>query len=204
MSSLCTRRAISHPPGARIVSYINNLHPKYFRPLYSTIERILDLAIPLCNMTLTPLKGSNEPPLRIPFTGPTYDPDPEDMPEEEKLQPGPDQDEDDEEFCERFDEWMKEKREEALVYPEPGEFVPFEVKMEDRVDLKRDFGARGLQVIVKLANIHLTPGKPSYEGGSWHVEGQLNEHICATAVRPHLPSSPPRSKLTCDQDILLR
>lgn len=39
-----------------------------------------------------------------------------------------------------------------------------------------------IQVIVKLANIHLTPDKPSYDGGSWHIEGQLNEHICATAL----------------------
>ena len=29
------------------------------------------------------------------------------------------------------------------------------------------------QAIAKLANIHLTPEKPRYEGGSWHVEGQL-------------------------------
>jgi len=28
-------------------------------------------------------------------------------------------------------------------------------------------------VIVKLANIHLTPDKPTYKGGSWHVEGRL-------------------------------
>ncbi|KAF8647121.1 hypothetical protein AX16_006953 [Volvariella volvacea WC 439] len=34
----------------------------------------------------------------------------------------------------------------------------------------------------KLANIHLTPEKPEYGGGTWHVEGQLNEHICATAL----------------------
>ena len=39
-----------------------------------------------------------------------------------------------------------------------------------------------LQVIVKLANIHLTPEKPRYAGGSWHVEGQLNEQICASAL----------------------
>jgi hypothetical protein len=35
---------------------------------------------------------------------------------------------------------------------------------------------------VKLANIELTPEKPEYEGGAWHVEGQLNEHIVATAL----------------------
>jgi hypothetical protein len=69
------------------------------------------------------------------------------------------------------------------------------------VDLKREFGETGLQVIVKLANIYLTSDKPRYGGGTWHVEGQLvrvlanilprncsymfisqNEHICATAL----------------------
>ena len=35
---------------------------------------------------------------------------------------------------------------------------------------------------LRLANIELTPESPEYEGGTWHVEGQLNEHICATAL----------------------
>lgn len=43
-------------------------------------------------------------------------------------------------------------------------------------------GASRIQVIVKLANIYLTPKEPNYDGGSWHIEGQLNEHICATAL----------------------
>ena len=40
-------------------------------------------------------------------------------------------------------------------------------------DVKRTVSLRGktLQVIVKLANIVLSPGQPSYEGGSWHIEG---------------------------------
>ena len=41
------------------------------------------------------------------------------------------------------------------------------------VDIKRDYAHRGLQVVVKLANIELTPEKPTYEGGTWHVEGQM-------------------------------
>jgi hypothetical protein len=44
---------------------------------------------------------------------------------------------------------------------------------EGMVDLKKYFGNEGLQIIVKLANIHLTPEKPEYDGGTWHVEGQL-------------------------------
>lgn len=31
-------------------------------------------------------------------------------------------------------------------------------------------------------DIHLTPGKPKYEGGFWHIEGQLNEHIVSSAL----------------------
>ncbi|EWZ49067.1 hypothetical protein FOZG_00037 [Fusarium oxysporum Fo47] len=39
-----------------------------------------------------------------------------------------------------------------------------------------------IQAIVKLADIHLTPEKPVYNGGSWHTEGLLNEHIVSTAL----------------------
>lgn len=39
-----------------------------------------------------------------------------------------------------------------------------------------------LKVIVKLANIELTPENPTYKGGSWHVEGTINEDIVATMI----------------------
>ena len=41
-------------------------------------------------------------------------------------------------------------------------------------DVKKTVSLRGrrLQVIVKLANIILTPEKPRYDGGTWHVEGR--------------------------------
>jgi hypothetical protein len=37
-------------------------------------------------------------------------------------------------------------------------------------------------VIVKLASIELTPEMPTYDGGSWHLEGMLNERIVGTAI----------------------
>jgi hypothetical protein len=37
-------------------------------------------------------------------------------------------------------------------------------------------------VIVKYAEIVLTPEKPEYKGGVWHVEGTANEHIVASMV----------------------
>ena len=50
------------------------------------------------------------------------------------------------------------------------------------VDLAKTWREKGLQVIVKLASIELTPDNPEYEGGNWHIEGMLNEHIAATSI----------------------
>lgn len=43
------------------------------------------------------------------------------------------------------------------------------------------FGDR-LQVIVKIASIHLNEDKPQYGGGSWHIEGVPAERIVATCI----------------------
>lgn len=40
----------------------------------------------------------------------------------------------------------------------------------------------GAQVIVKYSSIMLTPDKPQYEGGVWHVEGLENECIVASCI----------------------
>ncbi|TFK36203.1 hypothetical protein BDQ12DRAFT_725248 [Crucibulum laeve] len=177
----------------RITSYINNLHPQAHKPLYSAVEQIIARAIPLWNATLTPLKTPNSSCERIPFSTVDYDPDPENAPETEGPQQRPDEDEDD--YWERREEWITSTR--RVVMPEPSPFVPpheheatkkyfepetGELKPESGVDLRKEYSDKGLQVIVKLANIQLTPEEPEYEGGSWHVEGQLNEHICATAL----------------------
>ena len=39
-----------------------------------------------------------------------------------------------------------------------------------------------VQVIVKYAEIVLTPERPEYGGGVWHVEGMENEAICASCI----------------------
>ncbi|CAG7943600.1 unnamed protein product [Penicillium salamii] len=66
----------------------------------------------------------------------------------------------------------------TVILPEPGDFTPPEV--EDPVDLQKF--PQGLQVIVKMTNVELTPEMPSYKGEEWCLDGQLNEHICATAM----------------------
>jgi hypothetical protein len=101
------------------------------------------------------------------------------MPEEDK--PKQQDGESVNDFWERRWRWEEDTR--KAVLPEPEEFTPpSRLDHEKIVDLRKDFGHRGLQIIVKLANIELTPDEPSYEGGTWHVEGQMNEHICATAL----------------------
>ena len=58
------------------------------------------------------------------------------------------------------------------AFTPPPPLMPFDLKNLDRP----------LQVIVKLANIELTPENPTYEGGAWHVEGMANENIVATGI----------------------
>jgi hypothetical protein len=48
------------------------------------------------------------------------------------------------------------------------------------VDLRKDYGDRCLQIIVKLANIHLTLEKPRYNSGVWLVEEQLVRFLLVT------------------------
>jgi len=63
---------------------------------------------------------------------------------------------------ERRDEWVKETRRTSIVFPEPDNFEP--LPQPAPFDLKSRDGKRWLQVVVKLASVHLTPEKPEYEG----------------------------------------
>ncbi|KAI9337589.1 hypothetical protein DFJ73DRAFT_848907 [Zopfochytrium polystomum] len=48
--------------------------------------------------------------------------------------------------------------------------------------LQQSLKNKTLQVIVKMAEIRLTPEQPRYAGGKWHLEGMYNEAITATAL----------------------
>ncbi|RLL98833.1 hypothetical protein CFD26_106850 [Aspergillus turcosus] len=158
----------------QIASYINNLHPWQHRALYQVIEKILTRTIPMWNKTLSLLRDEYK---RIEYCQVEYEEHPEPEPE---LADEDDEDSDEYyEYLERHREW---RRRQPIKLPEPGSFVPHTVDAGSQVNLCQKFAERGLQVIVKLAKIELTPEKPEYEGGSWHIEGQLNEHICATAI----------------------
>ncbi|KAI0668068.1 hypothetical protein C8Q78DRAFT_1081473 [Trametes maxima] len=143
------------------LGYINNLHPTRYRPMYPVLSSILERFVPLFESVLSaalspPRKNAIDPPFWE-----WYDHVP-------KHDPNSDVD---------YDEWER-----TMYWPEipdPSPFVPPQVG--DRC-VSLSLKGRTIQVIVKLANILLTPEKPEYPCGSWHVEGMTNERIVATGV----------------------
>lgn len=116
----------------------------------------------------------------------------------EEIKPKREPAETEEEFYRRYENWESSNR--IVIHPEPELFYPpAHIAEREKVDLRRDYGHSGLQIIVKLANIHLTPEKPRYEEGTWHVEGQLNEHICASAIYYHSSHNVTESRLSFRQ-----
>lgn len=53
------------------------------------------------------------------------------------------------------------------ILPEPKKFEEIDYTPPQRIQEK--FKEHGLQVIVKMASIELTPEKPYFPAGSWHV-----------------------------------
>ncbi|KAI3323654.1 hypothetical protein HD806DRAFT_534778 [Xylariaceae sp. AK1471] len=175
--------AWSSSGGMRITSYINNLHPDNHAELYEVLEQFVAAAVPLWERCLYTDDGNNNDLMkpRISETpqgdedfyfpeGVVYDRPP--------LQEG--EDEDDYLWSEAYEEWKTTHR--ILKWPEPDDYDAARVRSaEMRPNLQIMF-PDGLQVIFKLANIHLSPSNPEYGGGSLHVEGALNDRIVATAL----------------------
>lgn len=137
-------------------------------------------------MTLTPLKEMYSEWHRIEYDSVEYEPVP---PELEAQEPEKEEGENERSFAIRLRSWRTKTR--VVVQPEPGDFkLPDVPPPEMMVDLRRDHRETGLQVIVKLANIELTPEQPEYDGGPWHVEGHMVRRIL------HLDSM---TKATCNR-----
>lgn len=155
----------------KVTSYINNLHPQRHRKLYSVIEKVIGMALPLWNQTLSRLVDIRTPRIILDHNG--YG---------ELSEPEPEYVHGDDAWGEAMEAW-KDKR--PILQPEPFSFEPNKYK-EDSIlfDLRssRDCPDHKIQVIVKLASIYLAPDSPNYDGGSWHVEGAANENICASAI----------------------
>lgn len=151
-----------------IKSYINNLHPKCHKELYGPIAQVFEKAIPGINGALSVYASPQR--IRIPafdeYEFYTYPKDFGELIEELG----------EETFDEMEDQGVN-------MFRRRGAPIVNEPKWEGLPDIQPvDVRDSQLKVIVKLANIHLTPEKPDYAGGTWHVEGTINEDIVATVL----------------------
>ncbi|MFJ9658372.1 DUF4246 domain-containing protein [Streptomyces griseoflavus] len=155
-------------------SYVNNVHPEEHRELAAVLPDLFARFRPLFENVLTDLRRPR--PLRIDADSyGWYDSEPEyphrsSYPDDEAYEKARSA------WREACDAWYANRR---PVVPDAPVFTPPEVPGDSgRIDLR----GRRLQVVVKLATICLTPDKPEYAGGSWHVEGMLNERIVSTGI----------------------
>ncbi|MFE0138107.1 DUF4246 domain-containing protein [Streptomyces sp. NPDC059037] len=155
-------------------SYVNNVHPERHRELAAVLPDLFARLRPLFENVLTDLRHPR--PLRIeadPYGW--YDSEPE-YPDRSSFSDDEAHDKAVSAYEEAQDDWWENR---SPVIPDAPAFTPPELPDDfARFDLR----GRRLQVIVKLATIHLTPDKPEYAGGSWHVEGMLNERIVSTGI----------------------
>ncbi|MFG2869515.1 DUF4246 domain-containing protein [Streptomyces sp. NPDC048338] len=155
-------------------SYVNNVHPETHHELAAVLPDLFARMRPLLENVLTDLRHPR--PLRIdadPYGW--YDSEPE-HPDRSSYGDAAAYEEARHAWETAMDDWWENRR---PVVPDAPSFTAPEAPGESaRVDLR----GRRLQVIVKLATVHLTPDKPEYAGGSWHVEGMLNERIVSTGI----------------------
>lgn len=153
----------------RLVSYVNNLHPTLFKPLYNILESIFNLALPGLELVLS--RYQSDPITRVVVPDPfnAYN-------ESFKSQLGDyNSISDDNERSKILDDLIRQKP--RNIKPVKIDYVPYKTNY---IDLKSKFPS--LKIIPKLTNIELTPENPKYNGGSWHVDGTINEDIVATIV----------------------
>ncbi|KAI0116506.1 hypothetical protein GGR51DRAFT_546020 [Nemania sp. FL0031] len=172
--------------GMRITSYINNLHPEDHPDLYGVLEQFVAAAVPLWERCL--YRYRNDDGEKGPMSPrisqlPLGDEDDFYIPEGVVYDRAPaieGEDEDDYMWTDEYYEWKTTHR--ILTWPEPDDYDPTRTRSAEARPNLRTMFPDGLQVIFKLANIHLSPSNPKYEGGSLHVEGALNDRIAATAL----------------------
>ncbi|KAK7745088.1 hypothetical protein SLS53_003323 [Cytospora paraplurivora] len=201
--------AFQEDGSVKFTSYINNLHPTRYPDIYSTIEKLIETVLPAWDHCL--LEHENWKPTGPGRKGSRFAvPGRADDECEENWDPSdPAQMADieldtsqawryDYEEDENVRKW-KVLRSPVLREPKPFEEVnysPYRVSENSESPkpdgeptpqalvggLREDTEDTGLQVFVKMVSIELTPDKPEFPAGGWHVEGQLNERICATAL----------------------
>ncbi|KAM0253647.1 hypothetical protein ACHAQJ_007159 [Trichoderma viride] len=182
----------------RFTSYINNLHPQKYPEIYRTIEKLIETTLPAWDQCLSlPLRRGNK--IGAGRTEPRFpkqdfndndsgiwdpsSPPPLDDNVEADDEIDDDEGDDDEDYDEDYDpaiaEWERTRK---PVHPCVPEFEDINYAKRDTARLAQKFKNTGLQVIVKMTSVELTPEKPEFPAREWHVDGHMNERICASAL----------------------
>ncbi len=164
-------------------AYINNLHPEDHADLYPVIEELVTRAVPMFERVLSDLKRplskarmvteawwhldlkNNEQVHTIPCI---WEKDGKSIGVPSPFDLGID-----------FDGWSSQDFRDfrnSFTKRLPRPLSAYDGAL-DRVKKTVPLAGSTLQVIVKLANIVLTPESPSDAGGSWHVEGDVLVHL---------------------------
>eukprot|EP01114_Cavostelium_apophysatum_P009160 TRINITY_DN2223_c0_g1_i1.p1 TRINITY_DN2223_c0_g1~~TRINITY_DN2223_c0_g1_i1.p1 ORF type:complete len:549 (-),score=74.01 TRINITY_DN2223_c0_g1_i1:57-1703(-) len=147
-----------------IESYINNLNPREHGAIYPVIAEIFDWFVPMFEKVLADLREPRPDRIKVdPYNW--YG----DLTKQINKKNGKEED--------SYDFW--DDPEWVNRTPKQPDIPSFQTPpKQEKFSLK----GKKLQVIVKFANIELTPEKPQYPGGSWHVEGMKNESIVASGI----------------------
>ncbi len=169
---LPTDFAVSEFGQVSALGYINNLHRVKHAAAYGTVSSILERFLPLFERVIADQLSPPRPPI-FPIDPDTWYPieAPDDVADR--------------------DEWERVHR-----WPEIPDARPFQPPPPPGAGRAApSLRGRTLQVIVKMANIELTPAAPRYAGGAWHVEGMANERIVATGLYYYASANISESRL---------
>ncbi|OQR99613.1 hypothetical protein THRCLA_06443 [Thraustotheca clavata] len=178
---------------ASFTSYINNIHPSQ-TTLYNKLQELFSIMLPLFELTIAATKQEPLQRYEVAHCVEEYSTSEEELAYARHVL-GPDADEDHELYDEvdfygegylqfrwtlynQAKEAGKEDVQPPIDFPKLQDHFPIPTTPIPSNSLVNST----LQVITKVATIQLTPEKPKYAGGSWHIEGMANEAIVATGI----------------------
>ncbi|ORY47307.1 hypothetical protein BCR33DRAFT_848677 [Rhizoclosmatium globosum] len=151
---------IGYDGRVKLRSYINNLNVREYPELQDSIRSVFESMVPMFEATLGSLQS--EPSYRISelsYNGNIY----------ERFEVH--------QFFQQIDERLQKTQNQRRVIP--GLPKSYNTPLGSR---KYILAGRNVQVIVKMANIQLTPENPVFHGGNWHMEGMEYEAIVAVGL----------------------
>jgi hypothetical protein len=184
----------------RIRSYINNLNPRRYWNMYPVIAQVFEHILPMFNMTMESVNARNfdiylwYSSLRISVDERNLIQSREDYVDMLWASYQADYNENSDRVDDDFKfQWKRQEYDRLdnnldddprpVSIPTFGSYEPERsyIVYPDTIDPKEN-KHQNLQVIVKMSTIELTPENPCFEGGSWQMEGMVNEAILATAI----------------------